>query len=123
MGSAAITPAPSPHEPPKPAAEQQLATGIFVVGDVGLRPGVRYAISTEDDKVLVRGPIDESPRARALIYRLDRLETAVTGDRLVLGATQGRRRRHAAFNGLIGMTALEVKAEIARRQAVQDRAT
>ena len=90
-----LTPTPSSDEP----ALVVLATGVYVTGTVGLRPGVRYSINRRVDRMVILGPVDLSPERQQLDWPLAELDVTVFGERLVI-ARQGSM---IAFQSLAGV--------------------
>lgn len=76
-----------------------LATGVYVTGTVGLRPGVRYSINRRGDRLVILGPVDLSPERQQLDWPVTKLDVTVFGERLVI-AHEGRM---IAFQSLAGV--------------------
>lgn len=93
--------------------QEVLASAIFVLGTVPLSSGSRYELARVGDRLVVRGPVDETPDLVRVERRVSDLTATVLGDDLLIST----RRDDPAplvltFRGTRGRTPAELEAAI-----------
>lgn len=81
-----------PAEPTVPEPMLIDASGIFVTGTNGLRPGSRYLLHVTASRMHVLGPVEIDPTAVAVGCGLRGLDVTGMNERLVISGTDDQRR-------------------------------